>query len=281
MADGFGIESGFAPVEGGRLYYEVTGQGHPLVLVHAGVADHRMWDEQVVAFAPHYRVIRFDTRGYGRSETAAGTFSDRADLAAVLDWLGVEQVHIMGLSRGGGIAVDFCLEYPKRVTALVPVASGVDGLEGWEALITPAEQVASVAMEAAMEARDLDALADLEVRYWADGPGQPEGRAEADVRERLRAMIQFTQRNQPVEPTHERPEPPALTRLGEIHAPTLVIYGDLDESVVIAGCEELARGISGARKVVFPGVAHMVSMERPAEFNRIALEFLAGVLVTG
>ena len=94
-------------------------------------------------------------------------------------------------------------------------------------------------------------------------------------------MIQFTQRNQPVEPTHERPEPPALTRLGEIHAPTLVIYGDLDESVVIAGCEELARGIAGARKVVFPGVAHMVSMERPAEFNRIALEFLAGVLVTG
>lgn len=271
------VERSYAPVGGGRLYYEVTGDGYPLVLIHAGVADLRMWDEQVEAFAPSYRVIRYDSRGYGRSETEEGIFSDRADLAALLDRLGVEKAHVLGLSRGGGIAVGFCLEYPERVTALVPVASGVDGLEGWEALVTPAENAASAAMEALWGARDFDTLTDLEVRYWADGPGQPEGRAEASVRERLRDMIQFTRQNQPVEPTLSRLDPPALRRLAEIRVPTLVMYGDLDESVVMAGCEQLAKGIAGARKVVFPGVAHMVNMERPAEFNRLVLEFLGGL----
>lgn len=274
MGNESGVVTGFAPVTGGRLYYEVTGQGHPLALIHAGVADHRMWDEQVQAFAPHYRVIRYDTRGFGRSETQAGTFSDRADLAAVMDHLGVEKAHVVGLSRGGGIAVGFCLEHPERVTALIPVASGVDGLEGWEALVTPAEQAAEAAMEAAAKAQDFDILTDLEVRYWADGPGQPVGRADASVRERLRDMIQFTRRSQPVKPALERLDPPALRRLAEIDAPTLVMYGDLDESVVMAGCEQLAKGIAGASKVVFPGVAHMVNMERPAEFNQVALEFL-------
>lgn len=281
MVDVVRGEAGFAPVEGGRLYYEVVGEGYPLALIHAGVADHRMWDEQVAAFAPYYRVIRYDTRGFGRSETDAGTFSDYADLLALMDHLGVAQAHVVGLSRGGGIAIDFCLEHPDRVRALIPVASGVDGLEGWEALITPAERAAEAAMEAATEAGDLAALADLEVRYWADGPGQPEGRAGSSVRERLREMIRFTQQNQPVEPTREHLSPPALTRLGEISAPTLVMYGDLDESVVMEGCEQLARGIAGARKIVFPGVAHMVNMERPTEFNRVALEFLGGLGLTG
>src|SRR5690349_8638123 len=105
----------YLPVEGGQLYYEVTGAGHPLVLIHAGVADLRQWDEQVAAFAPHYRVIRYDTRGFGKTRTEPVAFSNRQDLYELLTHLGVEKAYLIGNSRGGQIAFDFTLEHPEMV----------------------------------------------------------------------------------------------------------------------------------------------------------------------
>ena len=116
----------------GRLAYEVEGEGHPLTLIHAGLAHLRMWDEQVPAFAERYRVIRYDTRGFGRTTTDDVEFSNRDDLRALLDHLGVERTHLLGLSRGAQIALDFTLESPERVSSLVWVAGGVGGFGGPE-----------------------------------------------------------------------------------------------------------------------------------------------------
>ncbi len=105
--------NGYVPVRNGELYYEVEGAGHPLVLIHAGVADHTMWDAQAPVFARRFRVIRYDTRGYGRSRTQDTEYSERQDLLDLLDHLGVPAAHVVGISRGGMIAIDFTLEHPR------------------------------------------------------------------------------------------------------------------------------------------------------------------------
>ena len=117
-------DSGFIEVDGGRLYFEADGSGHPLVLVHAGVANLRQWDAQVPVFAEHYRVIRYDTRGWGQSETEQVEFANRADLATVLDQLGERSAYLLGLSRGGSIVLDFALDYAERTDALIFAAGG-------------------------------------------------------------------------------------------------------------------------------------------------------------
>src|SRR5579875_658948 len=105
-------EAGFAQVNGTQLYYEMLGEGHPLVLIHGGYKDRRKWDDQFHAFAKHYRVIRYDVRGFGKSELPPAPYADRQDLSDLLNYLGVEKTYLLGLSLGGIIAIDFTLEHP-------------------------------------------------------------------------------------------------------------------------------------------------------------------------
>ena len=123
--------SAFVEVNGARLYYEDSGNGETLVLIHAGIADSRMWEGQLAAFARCYRVIRYDMRGFGRSEMGEGPYAHHRDLHALLDALGVERAHLVGCSMGGRTAIDFTLEYPARVRSLVLVGSAIGGAEIW------------------------------------------------------------------------------------------------------------------------------------------------------
>ena len=272
MAAQTDITTGVLDAEGGPLYYEVAGEGHPLVLIHAGVADHTMWEDQFGVFASHYRVVRYDTRGYGKSPVGENAYSNRQDLYDLLTHLGIEKTYVIGVSRGGQIATDFTLEHPEMVAALIRVAAG---LSGFNEQPTDDEMSALTQMEEAWKSKDHTRLADLETRYWADGPGQPEGRAAESVRERVRAMCLSN---------YALPEgtgqtivldPPAIGRLGDIKTPTLIIVGDLDERGVIKAADLLEQGIAGAKKVVILNTAHMLSMEKPEEFNRVVLNFLA------
>lgn len=271
-------QNGYVEVDGGNLFYEVAGDGHPLVLIHADVADSRMWDEQFAAFARHYRVIRFDKRGFGKTTSQNGAYSFRQDIVTLLHHLGVSRTAILGLSNGGALALDFTLEHPELVDALIVVAGGVSGLQESPVPPTPAEIELFSQYEAAEQRKDYDTLTELGVRAFGDGPGQPEGRAETSVRERMRDMIANNYRLHSAELVEPRRlEPPAIGRLGEIHVPTLVIVGDLDETVTIAMMNMVAEGVVGARKVVFPGTAHMVNMEQPERFNATVMRFLEPV----
>ncbi len=271
MGKTMATETGFVQVEGGRLYYEAAGIGPALVLVHAGVADFRMWDEQFEVFAERYRVIRYDTRGFGKTTSENVSFSNRQDIVDLLRHLGVERTAILGLSRGGQIAIDFTLEHPEMVTALIAVAAGISGFGG---PATEAEMALFTEYERLEKEKAYEELTDFEVRVWGDGPNQPGPRADVRVRERLREMIANNYRLHQEELQPRVLEPPAVERLGEIRAPTLVLWGDLDFSEVGAAMTLLTERVPGAQHVIFPGVAHMVNMEEPVRFNALVLDFL-------
>src|SRR5712691_3775284 len=119
--------AGIAYVNGTSLYYELAGKGPAVVLVHGGLVDSRLWDDQMKAFSKSYHVVRYDLRGFGRSRAATDPFSHIEDLRAVLDFLKIERATVIGLSLGGIIAADFTLEYPERVERLVLVGAGLRG----------------------------------------------------------------------------------------------------------------------------------------------------------
>ncbi|HEV2661693.1 MAG TPA: alpha/beta hydrolase, partial [Ktedonobacteraceae bacterium] len=256
-------KNGFFGPEGARLYYEVAGEGEPLLLLHAGVADSRMWDEQFAIFAQYYQVIRYDLRGFGRSEVPAGPFSNVEDIAHLLDFLHVERASLIGASFGGKTALDFTLTYPDRVNALILVAPGVGGYPP-----SPAVQQFNADEEAALEGNDLTAATELNLRMWVDGPKRTPEQVAPQVRERVRIM-QHHAFTVPIPETTEELDiaPPAITRLADIHVPTLIIVGDYDIPDMLVLAELLAKEIPDAKQIIIPGVAHMVSMEQPEAFN--------------
>jgi pimeloyl-ACP methyl ester carboxylesterase len=265
----------FVPVPGGRLYVEVDGpvDGQPLTLIHAGVAHLRMWDDQVPGFTEAgYRVIRYDTRGFGRTETEDVPFSNRDDVAAVLDHLGVARTHLLGISRGGTIALDFALERPARVASLMLFGASPGGFDFEDPSMAPLWQRS----EALEEAGDWDALVELEVDMWLEGVGQPQGRTGSDLREKMTRWGHDNYSEGRLYGQARSLEPRAVGRLGEVAVPSLVAWGDLDEAATVAAGPVMADGIPGARRHVFPGAAHMTNLEQPAEFERLVLDFLSG-----
>jgi pimeloyl-ACP methyl ester carboxylesterase len=278
MADPVHVQSGFVPVFNGELYYEVAGQGPPLLLIHAGVADCRMWDGHFEEFARHFRVIRYDTRGYGRSRTNDTGFSNRQDILDLLDHLDVAKAHVLGVSRGGHIAIDFTVEHPERVSALIPVSAGVGGyqheLDGSEK--SRIEMQMFDQMDELWEQNKWEQLNEMEVQMWADGPGQAAGRAAPHVRESVRRMNANNLRRQDGKPIPQPLDPEAIGRLAEITAPCLVIVGDLDTTGTLAMANIMVQGIPNARKLVFTGSAHMLSLEQPEKFNQEVIRFLEG-----
>ena len=276
MGNGPKAETGYLDVEGGRLYYEVQGTGHPLVLIHAGVANLRMWDEQVAAFADRYRVIRYDTRGFGNTDTEEIPFSNRADLAALLDHLGASSAYVLGASRGGMIALDFTLERPERVDALIVAAGGIGG---YETEPTADEKAFGEEAERAWEAHEWDRLSDMETAYWVDGPGQSRDRVAPTIRELVHGWILSNYRAEKAEGQPQPLTPPATGRLGEIRVPVLVMIGDLDDPGTQQSCRRLAAEVPNGRLETFNGAAHMINLEQPERFNRLVLEFLAEVAV--
>jgi 2-hydroxy-6-oxonona-2,4-dienedioate hydrolase len=265
-----GPEGSFAEVDGASLYYEVAGLGEPLVLVHAGIADRRMWDEQLGAFAERHKVIRYDMRGFGRSETPEGApFSHQDDLRGLLDSLHIERAGFVGCSIGAKIVLDFTLDQPGRARALVLVCPAVSGFESdeeppdeWEELVK------------ADEAGDLERVSELEVRIWADGPYRGPEQVDPTVRDLVWEMNLIALQNE-ADLGEERPvDPPAVERLAEIRFPVLVVAGERDRPEVNARADLLTRSIPHAQKVVVAETAHVPNMEKPEEFNRVVLEFL-------
>ena len=260
-----------------QLWYEIEGEGPAVVLAHAGIADSRMWDAQVADLARDHRVLRYDLPGYGRSTLPPGPFSHVDDLARLLELAGIGSATVVGCSLGGRVALELALERPELVDALVLVAPGLPDHEWSEEM-----QRVSAEEDELFDRGDLEAAADLNVRVWVDGPRRAPAGVDADVRERVREMCLESLRLHaaafagPEEPgPGARLDPPASARLGEVAVPTLVVTGDADVDDILEICDRLAAGIPGARKVVVPGAAHALPLERPDELNRELREFLA------
>lgn len=260
-----------ADIQGARLYYQIAGDGRTLVMVHAGIADSSMWDDQWDVFSRDLRVMRYDLRGLGRSTIPPQTFSHHDDLAALLEFLDIPSCVLLGASYGGNVATEFTLEHPEAVDALVLVNSLVGMSEpsagfraGWDAT------------EVHVEAGDLDAGVEVELRMWVDGPHRTLEQVDETVRDRVRVMntALFHRVDEQEVADEQELEPPAIERLAEIAVPALVISGELDQPDALASADAIAEAIAGARRVSMSDAAHLPSMERPDEFNRIVLDFI-------
>jgi len=267
------IDTAWAAINGARLFYRSAGGGPPLLLLHAGICDGRMWDDQIDAFARTYRVIVPDFRGFGQTEMMAGSFAHRHDLRSLMDHLGIDRATVVGGSMSGKTTLDFALDYPRRVEALILVASALSGYRFTDTGTRAAWQ----ASDAALEAGRHDEAAEIEMQTWLAGPRRSLEQIEPELRRRVRDMLLQSYAT-PHDLGEEQPlDPPAVGRLREVRAPTLIIVGDEDQPDIAVVAGLLESGIAGARKVVMSGAAHLPNMEQPAAFNRIVSEFLAGL----
>jgi len=268
-------DSALAAINNALIHYEIAGQGEPLVMIHAGVADSRQWNNEFPHFADRYRVLRYDMRGYGKSEPVDGEFSHLQDLCALLDYLQIDRpVIAMGCSMGGGLAMNLALARPSQVRALIMVGSGPTGLE--LDVPTPAKFADA---EKAFEAGDLDLVAEIETQIWFDGMG----RSPAQVNQAMRKLVYEMNR---IALAHEAKglgkrlpdtQVPAVERLGELHVPVLAIVGSEDTPYLQAAADYIVDKIPSARKVIIQDAAHLPNLDHPDEFRRIVTEFLDGL----
>ena len=255
---------GFVPVHGdGKLYYQVRGEGHPVVLIHGGSTHVGMWDDQFDVLARHYKVVRYDVRGYGRSSSSQVGHSQWHDLRKLLEHLGIERTHIVGLSLGGRIAVDFALEDPEKVAHLVLAGPG---LSGWQ--FEPAEWINEV--RAAREAGDKRAATEA----WLRSPYLTAIMENPELAERIRQISYDTEHSWVQNSRAVQLIPPAVERLSELKAPALLILGSRDANDAHRIVDLIAGNAPNAQKIIVEGAGHMVNMERPEEFNRAILDFL-------
>ena len=265
----------FVDVPGGRLFAVGDGSGPPVVLAHAAITDLHSWDTMVPGLlSAGFRVVRYDQRGFGASTTEDVDYRNQSDLLAVLDAFGIGRAAIVGNSRGGHLAIDTAIAYPARVVAVVALGAGPGGFDGGatpeeQALFEEGERLESAAQ------RNPDAIADLLVRIWADGPGQPPGRADAAIREKIRADAQSLYEPGHVAGRRTALDPPANDRLGELRCPVLAVAGGLDFTHVVKSAHRLEEAAPNARAVVWPEVAHMIGMEAPDRLNALIVGFLA------
>ena len=263
------IETGTLPVAAGELYYEVSGSGEPVVLIHGGFGDRRMWDDQFGSLARDYQVLRYDHRGFGRSPAPDSTYSPVRDLVQLLDGAEMDRAHLVGNSLGGALAITFAILHPERVRSLTVVASGADGFRYPQSDIEAITEVIALMRGGKKE----EALT-----KWLANPMLAVVNTQPAVRQKVERMVRenagiWTMAAWPQQPL----TPSARERLGRIRTPTLVVIGDRDARSVQMFADSTAGMIPGAERVVMKGTDHLPHMERPDDFNRLLHEFLGKV----
>jgi 3-oxoadipate enol-lactonase len=266
------LDSG--PTSGGELSYEMAGQGPAIVFIHAGIADRRMWNREFGIYTKDWTVLRFDLHGLGQTPPATEPYSDTQDLRALLTYLGIPTATFVGCSNGGRLALDFAVENPKMVNALLLVSPS---LSGWSPDLDP--EGASVYAEGAArsakifadwsEGAESEALEELRV-FWASAQ-------EGENLELVRLMMKenakeiFTDSSASL---NRGLQPPAVGRLGSILAPTFVLYGDRDDPTMGYISRRVAREIPHGRFVPVSGADHLVNLSRPGAFDALLQELL-------
>jgi pimeloyl-ACP methyl ester carboxylesterase len=249
----------------------------PVVFLHAGVADRRMWEAQLEAFAPRHRVVAYDRRGFGETRGQPETFSHIDDLLALLDRLDIDRAALVGCSQGGRIAIDFALTHPGRAAGLFLIAPAVTGAPSPEAF-PPAVEALLEMLEEAEEEEDLDRINLLEAWMWLDGPDSDEGRVGGAVRDLFLAMnAAALYAPDPGPETNPAAFPAAYARLADLNLPAQVLWGDLDFPHIQQRCVHLVQAIPRALGTVVPGTAHLPNLEQPEAVNRHLRAFLDGL----
>jgi 3-oxoadipate enol-lactonase len=264
-------DTGRIAIDGGSLFYESAGSGAPVILIHGGNLDRRMWDPQFELLRSPYRVVRYDARGFGRSSGVDQPFSAHDDLAALMRGLHIKRASIVGLSLGGRIAIDFALKYPEMVDRLVLAAPGISG-GPW----APSSDTAwrASAMEAVKRNDSVGvALAWLGSDYIRSALHPPERAAllrQISVENSgfWGGMIRHGDLERAAEPT-------AADRLETLQAPVLLLVGGNDTPYIHEVAAAITARVPHVKRVDIPFVGHMLNLEATERFNRELLAFLA------
>jgi len=259
------VDSSYINVDGGKLFYEIAGKGENIVLLHDGMVNREIWDEQFPLLAKYYRVVRYDRRGYGKSSDPQAPYSDIDDLNELFVSLNIDRAILIGMSSGGGCVIDFTLKFPGKVKSIILVGAVVGGygytshmisrgghLKSPEAMADPAKAASYFVWEDPYE-------------IYSENIA-----AKNKVAEILRRNIHRPFNSQYYKP----PDRIAARFLSEIQVPTLVLVGEYDIPDVHSHAGVIHFGIPGARREVILNSGHLIPVEQPDEFNRAAFRFL-------
>ena len=258
--------AGFIEVDGGKLYYEEGGQGRQaVVLIHDGVVNSAVWNEIWPQFCQHFHTVRYDRRGFGKSPAATSWYSEIDDLAAVLHYLHLGRVSLVGSSHGGQLAIDFALAHPEVVQELVLIGPVLSGMPYTEHFLDRGKDAFAL-----LQKNDVKGA----IAEWAKDKYLIAPQNDA-ARRKLLDLLTAS----PQDMTHEAGDmimapKPAIGRLSGIKAPTLIIAGAGDIPDVHAHAGAIEAGIPSAHRLVMEGVGHILYLEKPAEFSRLAINFL-------
>jgi len=269
-ADEIQIETGYAEVNGTRLYYEAAGSGDAILLIHGNGGDRRHWDGQFEVFARDYRVVRFDVRGFGKSAmpVEGQPYRCNDDIKALLEFLGIPKAHIAGLSMGCALAVDFVIEHPEMSRSLIAVGPWVFGYgsKAISELLSALDKIPEILEKKGKESAQ---------EYWMSNPAFKEAFKNPAVFDR---MMEIGKDYTFWSFTHEDPiqilMPMAIKQLDRIQEPLLIVTAEFD----LKGCREMAdhleKTIPNSRKILIEGAGHAMNLEKPGEFNKAVLDFL-------
>ncbi len=264
------VETGFATIHNTKLYFEMAGKGKPLILLHSGIADHRMWVGQRQELSRFCRVVAADFRGYGRTAPPSEPFWHYEDIHELIQYLGFDSVSIVGCSLGARTAIELTIAYPQVVDSLVLVAPGLSGYEYRDKETLEKDAV----LEKLIASDRREEVADMLVDIWVVGLKRRRDMVSSDSRALVREMILDNYDSV----ADKYPEAPLtfdpITKLSEIHAPALVMIGDSDLPDMLAISQLVTDKIPGSKRQVIHDAAHLPNLEHGTLFNQIVVDFL-------
>jgi 3-oxoadipate enol-lactonase len=259
------IESGYIEVKDGRIFYDSTGRGPAMVMIHDGLLHRETWNDQFAAFARTHRVVRWDRRGYGRSDKPKAPFSDLDDLYRVMKALKVERATLIGCSAGSMLAIHFALDHAEMVSALVLVGPIISGLEFSEHFTTRGNRGRP----------GRDAPVEQKIEYWTSKDAWIMAPESIAARQKMKSLLAANPQNLMGSGQYARwPDQPLLGRLAQIKVPTLIVAGESDIPDVHTHIGAIQAGIAGSKRVVLTNSGHLPQIEVPEVFNRVVLDFL-------
>ena len=253
----------------GELYFEKIGNGDPVILIHAGFSDRRDWMHQIEDLGIKYNTIVYDQRGSGNSSTITTAFAPAEDLKAIINHIEIEKTILIGHSIGGTIALDFALQYPDSVSALVLIASGLNGYTWSKEYLELMQSIWSVHQPEKMTEQFLAAP------FYAIGMNEPSIKNDVEIitEENFRKVL--TWKTFDVHDIHWF-FPEAVTKLKDLKIPTFVVYGDKDSEDIMKISHVLSENIQNSKISTIKDADHLINFERPEELNKLILDFLSG-----
>ncbi|MFG3419322.1 alpha/beta fold hydrolase [Micromonospora sp. NPDC048063] len=246
----------------------------PIVLIHAGIADRRMWDPQWERLGSEHNVVRLDLRGFGESTAPPeGALSHVDDVLSTLSHLGIGRCHLVGSSFGAGVAFEVALTAPQLVQSLLLCPPGGSLL----AELTDDLKAFFDTEKSALAVGDIDAAVEANIASWVVGPGREASQVDPGFQDFVRRMQRqaFEVTASWADVDEVELDPPALDRLDDIKAPTLVLVGGHDLATTRDSADRVCGGLTNVRRVDWPDVAHLPSLEQPDRFLALLLGWVA------